>query len=151
MLRDIVFHTHLDVFRRVLLGNPPACVEPMTVQLQPGERAVWAKLRASPIVHIPGDEKCWGDLLPRWVTRPGRGVRVHESVTYTEVFFAGSNMFPTNEFVRWIQAAAAEGGPTRDAGSGVVSLDAEGLYRVCLLYTSPSPRDRQKSRMPSSA
>ena len=24
-------------------------------------------------------------------------------------------------------------------------------YKVCLLYTSPSPRDRQKSRMPSSA
>ena len=23
--------------------------------------------------------------------------------------------------------------------------------RVCLLYTSPSPRDRQRSRMPSSA
>ena len=26
-----------------------------------------------------------------------------------------------------------------------------GLDTVCLLYTSPSPRDRQKSRMPSSA
>ena len=25
------------------------------------------------------------------------------------------------------------------------------LYIHCLLYTSPSPRDRQKSRMPSSA
>ena len=25
------------------------------------------------------------------------------------------------------------------------------FYEVCLLYTSPSPRDRQKSRMPSSA
>ena len=24
-------------------------------------------------------------------------------------------------------------------------------FRTCLLYTSPSPRDRQKSRMPSSA
>ena len=24
-------------------------------------------------------------------------------------------------------------------------------YKSCLLYTSPSPRDRQKSRMPSSA
>ena len=24
-------------------------------------------------------------------------------------------------------------------------------YKDCLLYTSPSPRDRQKSRMPSSA
>ena len=25
------------------------------------------------------------------------------------------------------------------------------MYSICLLYTSPSPRDRQKSRMPSSA
>ena len=25
------------------------------------------------------------------------------------------------------------------------------VYSICLLYTSPSPRDRQKSRMPSSA
>ena len=25
------------------------------------------------------------------------------------------------------------------------------LAKTCLLYTSPSPRDRQKSRMPSSA
>ena len=32
-------------------------------------------------------------------------------------------------------------------------VDIEGVYRTesCLLYTSPSPRDRQKSRMPSSA
>ena len=29
--------------------------------------------------------------------------------------------------------------------------DANIRKRVCLLYTSPSPRDRQKSRMPSSA
>ena len=29
---------------------------------------------------------------------------------------------------------------------------ADGLQgNICLLYTSPSPRDRQKSRMPSSA
>ena len=27
----------------------------------------------------------------------------------------------------------------------------QGIPNVCLLYTSPSPRDRQKSRMPSSA
>ena len=26
-----------------------------------------------------------------------------------------------------------------------------GLYMICLLYTSPSPRDRTRSRMPSSA
>ena len=34
----------------------------------------------------------------------------------------------------------------------IVTLRASGLSGVtCLLYTSPSPRDRQKSRMPSSA
>ena len=30
-------------------------------------------------------------------------------------------------------------------------MEATGLKNGCLLYTSPSPRDRQKSRMPSSA
>ena len=35
-----------------------------------------------------------------------------------------------------------------DAQSGQVDIDEA---EACLLYTSPSPRDRQKSRMPSSA
>ena len=30
-------------------------------------------------------------------------------------------------------------------------LENDVLYRRCLLYTSPSPRDRTRSRMPSSA
>ena len=30
-------------------------------------------------------------------------------------------------------------------------IDQLTTYKICLLYTSPSPRDRQKSRMPSSA
>src|SRR5665213_4584116 len=38
-------------------------------------------------------------------------------------------------------------GVTDEAIRGVVQA---GVYH-CLLYTSPSPRDRQKSRMPSSA
>ena len=29
--------------------------------------------------------------------------------------------------------------------------EGDQLNKACLLYTSPSPRDRQKSRMPSSA
>ena len=33
--------------------------------------------------------------------------------------------------------------------AGMCGTEAE--YWDCLLYTSPSPRDRQKSRMPSSA
>ena len=30
-------------------------------------------------------------------------------------------------------------------------LEINNLYKSCLLYTSPSPRDRVRSRMPSSA
>ena len=35
------------------------------------------------------------------------------------------------------------------SGAGYVPLDPD--YPVCLLYTSPSPRDQRGSRMPSSA
>ena len=46
-------------------------------------------------------------------------------------------------------------GPTRNftpyvTGTASASKPYEPYY-ICLLYTSPSPRDRQKSRMPSSA
>ena len=39
---------------------------------------------------------------------------------------------------------------TERLASEIVYFDAD-AFRACLLYTSPSPRDRQKSRMPSSA
>ena len=40
--------------------------------------------------------------------------------------------------------------PVAGIATGYVALIAA-LMMICLLYTSPSPRDRQKSRMPSSA
>ena len=42
------------------------------------------------------------------------------------------------------------GGGFRDTDGNDV-LPGQGWAGPCLLYTSPSPRDRQKSRMPSSA
>ena len=36
-------------------------------------------------------------------------------------------------------------------GSVVLHGEMDAFENACLLYTSPSPRDRQKSRMPSSA
>ena len=33
----------------------------------------------------------------------------------------------------------------------IISADDNFLYKFCLLYTSPSPRDKRQSRMPSSA
>ena len=44
------------------------------------------------------------------------------------------------------------GGNVQSVGTrhAILAVVARG-DRICLLYTSPSPRDRQKSRMPSSA
>jgi hypothetical protein len=38
-----------------------------------------------------------------------------------------------------------------DKMADIISVSLKGNIFACLLYTSPSPRDRQKSRMPSSA
>ena len=48
---------------------------------------------------------------------------------------------------RWVESQRSSyiGRNGRCVGTTVV------LVKICLLYTSPSPRDRQKSRMPSSA
>ena len=43
--------------------------------------------------------------------------------------------------IYWLQAFSAKIFGQEDIGS----------YRICLLYTSPSPRDVEESRMPSSA
>ena len=44
-----------------------------------------------------------------------------------------------------------EGQFETNASSRVDYLAVLGTYKLCLLYTSPSPRDRTRSRMPSSA
>ena len=48
------------------------------------------------------------------------------------------NVFPEAEIIKI---------PIADGGEGTV----DAMVRSCLLYTSPSPRDRTRSRMPSSA
>ena len=47
--------------------------------------------------------------------------------------------------------AAVSGNVAAPAGGGMEQQDSTKGRKSCLLYTSPSPRDRQKSRMPSSA
>ena len=40
---------------------------------------------------------------------------------------------------------------TKNANKPYVTLSNKDINYTCLLYTSPSPRDRTRSRMPSSA
>ena len=42
-------------------------------------------------------------------------------------------------------------GTMQNEWAGAQAFSSFDTYMACLLYTSPSPRDRQKSRMPSSA
>ena len=68
---------------------------------------------------------------------PGRVLRVHglNSIVQTE----------KGEFVCSIR------GILKSLSTDLQNVVVSGDYVTCLLYTSPSPRDRQKSRMPSSA
>ena len=57
------------------------------------------------------------------------------------------NAFATN--VSMNSASPTDVYTSATGGSGVNSILIE--LDICLLYTSPSPRDRTRSRMPSSA
>ena len=84
----------------------------------------------------------------------------------------GSDPFPGDVLIsgQRIVAVGADAGASCPADATVEKIDASGCRVMpgmidshchisfdhpnsndCLLYTSPSPRDRQKSRMPSSA
>ena len=66
------------------------------------------------IVHIGGDDNCWGGPLSRWLTRPGGPVCVHASVKYAKVLFVAR------------RAGGRCGG--RAHPRYVALLDSEGLY-----------------------
>ena len=58
---------------------------------------------------------------------------------------APQTQFVVERQVAFLEALATTGSVRAAAARARVS------HQTCLLYTSPSPRDRQKSRMPSSA
>ena len=70
---------------------------------------------------------------------------VHQSQIFRDEFeqaFGENSGIPAAVCTRW--------NSTLRQLQAVVALEQKKLT-TCLLYTSPSPRDRQKSRMPSSA
>ena len=68
---------------------------------------------------------------------------------------AGNGVLVDNADGTWSYTPAADDDAdvsfTYTITDGVDSIAGTATLDICLLYTSPSPRDRQKSRMPSSA
>ena len=87
------------------------------------------------------------------------------SVSELGVIFWGSPLFlaiPTLEgqlpliLVRFQRNSGESSGPSKNDPEGQRTRSGpesrrNGRFYVCLLYTSPSPRDKRQSRMPSSA
>ena len=81
---------------------------------------------------------------------------VHEAATVRSSEDMGSKVIMVNDVARaFFEAPAIRNVcmaiPKEDFKEANVRHDKVGHLKICLLYTSPSPRDRQKSRMPSSA
>ena len=62
--------------------------------------------------------------------------------------FAINDLIKVGDEILEIQSIVDSGLNVLTARQGTAAIDH---FDGCLLYTSPSPRDRQKSRMPSSA
>ena len=77
-----------------------------------------------------------------------RGNEVSEAGPSTPVSLLGLDGAPTagDRFNVFVEEKEA-----KQIAAKRTQLVREQSVRTCLLYTSPSPRDRQKSRMPSSA
>ena len=141
-------------FRRILPRESPELAQPISgVQRRrhrrrldpgypltriPGARKEKKKSPLAPLMGVEGDDVPKTEGL--WLTEWERGWPQNKA--------PNSQKSPSLPFAQ-NQAANAPWAlktlsPLRGRGETI-------LLRSCLLYTSPSPRDRQKSRMPSSA
>ena len=78
----------------------------------------------------------------------GTGVLIEEpSVDESVALAKGALAFEAERQLSPVVTAVGEGDFLVTHGPAVVSF----LFEDCLLYTSPSPRDKRQSRMPSSA
>ena len=84
--------------------------------------------------------------------------KVYKDILLKEGKQQGAKVFRNGLIEMYEQALKKAGAPAGALGEGIEEVATQitqnminGKDPFCLLYTSPSPRDRQKSRMPSSA
>ena len=98
------------------------------------------------IAELSGDLGAKAIAIPCNVARFGE---MSSAVETTVAAFGSLDVLINNAGVIDPIAHIAEADP--DDWGQLIDINVKGVFNGCLLYTSPSPRDRQKSRMPSSA
>ena len=83
---------------------------------------------------------------------------LNEAQSVLEKFFIDENINKIESAANIFKTTISQGNKIISCGNGGSMCDAmhfaeelTGKFRDCLLYTSPSPRDKRQSRMPSSA
>ena len=86
-----------------------------------------------------------GHTDPDGLAAPYWGImRVSSRTTYSQITDGASNTILIGE-------RTSEVGTFASGQQGAIWMGSVARLNICLLYTSPSPRDRTRSRMPSSA
>ena len=114
-----------------------------------------------------------GQELYRWtfLSDDGNPIEAGNGITLTpdqkpdiadrfdRIFVCGgvnTQLYKPEHSIRWLQQHAQNATTIGSVSTGAWLLAHAGLLQgqrctICLLYTSPSPRDKRQSRMPSSA
>ena len=91
--------------------------------------------------------------IKKTITKIKAKARLKRMITMLPIAGAAAGIyFEESEFQEWLRDNP--NGKRSDYLCEIAEITSEVIDEVintCLLYTSPSPRDRQKSRMPSSA
>ena len=87
--------------------------------------------------------------MSKWSRGNLRPIKSLNLLSYREIQGLMSSQSEVRKLFRECSLAVLNSGSTEDDVNKL--LEAYEDFEICLLYTSPSPRDRQKSRMPSSA
>ena len=105
----------------------------------------------------------WQRFVETWLDKPSDGIvektrKIHDDYVHDFVFDDGriQNIYlldKKNIARNKVQVIKQfeQAGSHANRYDVTILVNGLPLVQVCLLYTSPSPRDRQKSRMPSSA
>ena len=79
-------------------------------------------------------------------------MKLIKKITFIIIFLSlNVNAFGTISFVDDIDVPANDSNGQNIPHGVTFNSDGTKMYIICLLYTSPSPRDDELSRMPSSA